>query len=115
MSVARARCLDALPGSGACGASHRGELAPPKPPTYQTSKGLAAAAASLRCLVDALVDLGNLLDPVVPFLVFHLQDVVEGPVKMVRDIRYLAGDLLQRVAYDSPSAVAPVPMSTWNS
>ena len=50
-----------------------------------------------------------------PFAVLHLQDVVEGPVKVVRDVRYLAGDLLQRVAYDSPSAVAPVPMSTWNS
>src|SRR5438105_10005291 len=106
-------CLDPAPAAPPT----RGELAPPKPPNCKTEnlERLAAAAASLRCLVDALVDLGNLLDPVVPFLVFHLQDVVEGPVKMVRDIRYLAGDLLQRVAYDSPSAVAPVPMSTWNS
>src|SRR3954470_2907402 len=74
-----------------------------------------AAARALGRLVDALVDLGDLLDPHVALLVFHLEDVVHAPVKMVRDIGYLAGDLFQRVAYDSPNAVAPDPMSTWNS
>src|SRR5262249_43389853 len=80
--------------------------------TLQTRSALAGA---LGGVVDALVDLGDLLDPHVALLVLHLQDVVHAPVKMVRDVGYLAGDLVQRVAYDSPSAVAPVPMSTWNS
>src|SRR3954454_15905372 len=79
-----------------------------------SERRLAIAGAFGR-LVDALVDLGDLLDPHVALLVLHLEDVVHAPVKMVRDIGYLAGDLVQRVAYDSPSAVAPVPMSTWNS
>src|ERR1700693_3869355 len=80
-----------------------------------SERGLAAAAGTLGGLVDPLVDLGDLLDPHVPLLVLHRQDVVHAPVKVVRDVGYLAGDLVQRVAYDSPRAVAPVPMSTWNS
>src|SRR2546423_5134398 len=83
---------------------------------YRHSKrSLAAAARALGRLVDAPVDLGDLLDPHVALLVLHLQDVVHAPVKVVRDVGYLAGKFVQRVAYDSPSAVAPVPMSTWNS
>src|SRR3954449_13559872 len=79
------------------------------------SKRRLAAARALGRLVDALVDLGDLLDPHVALLVLHLEDVVHAPVKVIRDVGYLAGHLVQRVAYDSPSAVAPVPMSTWNS
>src|SRR5690242_18062676 len=69
----------------------------------------------LRRFVDLLVDLADLLDPHVPLVVLHLEDVVHVPVEVIGDVGYLAGELVQRVAYDSPSAVAPVPMSTWNS
>ena len=62
-----------------------------------------------------MVDIAHFLDPHVALLVLHRKDLLEAPVEVIGDIRYLAGDALQRVAYDSPSAVAPVPMSTWNS
>jgi hypothetical protein len=48
-------------------------------------------------------------------VVLHIQDLVDPPVEVVGDVGYLTGELVQRVAYDSPSEVAPVPMSTWNS
>src|SRR5207302_3467692 len=83
--------------------------------TRHSKRSLAAAALALGRLVDAPVDLGDLLDPRVALLVLHREDVVHAPVKVVRDVGYLAGELVQRVAYDSPSAVAPVPMSTWKS
>src|ERR1700730_2615715 len=73
------------------------------------------AGRPLRSLVDLPVDLADLPDPHVALLVLHLEDVVHRPVKVIRDVGYLAGELVQRVAYDSPSAVAPVPMSTWKS
>jgi len=49
-------------------------------------------------LVDLLVDLGDLLDPNVPLAVFHLEDVVERPVEMIGDVRYLLVQLVQGVA-----------------
>ncbi len=47
---------------------------------------------------------------------FHFQNIVERPMQVISDISYLAGQLLLRVAYDSPGALAaPVPMSIWKS
>src|SRR5437870_4696507 len=77
--------------------------------------GRSAFGGGLRGFVDLLVDLADLLDPHVPLVVLHVEDVVHVPVEVIGDVRYLAGELVQRVAYDSPSAVAPVPMSTWHS
>src|SRR5882762_9632931 len=74
-----------------------------------------AARVALRGFVDLAVDVADLPDPHVALLVLHGQDVLDAPVEVIGDVRYLAGELVQRVAYDSPSAVAPVPMSTWNS
>src|SRR6266849_5504625 len=69
----------------------------------------------LRGFVDLLVDLADLLDPHMPLVVLHLEDVVHVPVEVIGDVGYLACELVQRGAYDSPRAVAPLPMSTWNS
>src|SRR5688500_99618 len=69
----------------------------------------------LRRVVDALVDLGDLFDPRVALAVLHLEQILERPVHVVSDIRYLPGELLQGVARYSPTPVPPVPMSTLNS
>ena len=45
-------------------------------------------------------------------LVLHLEDLLEGPVEVISEVRYLPGQLFQGVAYDSPTVAAPVPMST---
>src|SRR5439155_17780386 len=83
--------------------------------TRHSKRSLASAARALGRLVDAPVDLGDLLDPHVALLVLHREDVVHAPVKVVRDVCYFAGELVQRVAYDSPNTVPPVPLSTWRS
>lgn|GEM_PF-6742773 len=57
------------------------------------SRALAGTA-----LVDFLVDLGNLTNPHLPFLVFHVEDVVYRPMEMISDIRYLLIQLIQGVA-----------------
>jgi hypothetical protein len=66
-------------------------------------------------LIDPVIDITHLLNPHVPFLVLHGEDLFERPMEVVRNVGYLAGDAFQRVANYSPSAVAPVPISTWNS
>ena len=66
-------------------------------------------------LVDPGVDLADLPNPQMALVVLHIQDLVDPPVEVVGDVGYLTGELVQRVAYDSPTEVAPVPMSTWNS
>ncbi len=55
--------------------------------------GLSAAA-----FVDFPVDFGNLADPDLSFLVFHVEDVVYRPMEVVSDIRYLLIQLIQGVA-----------------
>lgn len=42
----------------------------------------------------------------------HIENIIERPVKMICYVGYLLVNLLQGVAYDSPSAV---PISTSNS
>lgn len=58
-------------------------------------------------LVDLLVDLGDLLDPYLALPVFHVQDLVRGPVEVVCDVSYLLVQLVQGVAYDSPTLNSP--------
>ena len=62
--------------------------------------------------IDFLVNFGNLANPDLAFLVFHIKDVVYRPVKMISDIRYLLIQFIQGVAQYPPR---PVPMSTSNS
>ncbi len=59
--------------------------------------------------VDLAVDFRNLAHPDLALFVFHIEDIFERPVKMVRDISYLLVQPLQGVAQDSPSEL---PMST---
>ena len=59
---------------------------------------LAGRSLTGAAFVDFLVDLGNLADPDLPFLVFHVEYVVYRPVKMISDIRYLLIQLIQGVA-----------------
>lgn len=46
-----------------------------------------------------------------PLFVLHLQNVVERPVEMVRDISYLLVELVQGVAYDPPEKAVPISTS----
>jgi hypothetical protein len=39
--------------------------------------------------------------------VFHVQDLVRGPVEVVCDVSYLLVQLVQGVAYDSPTLNSP--------
>src|SRR5262245_18095666 len=60
------------------------------------------SSTALARLVDLLVDASDLAKPHVPLLVLHVEDVVEGPVKVVRDVRDLLVKLLARVRGDRP-------------
>ena len=48
--------------------------------------------------VDLGIDFRDLLDPDLSLPVFHLKDLVRGPVKMVGDVSYLLVEPLQGVA-----------------
>src|SRR5688500_5102859 len=87
-----------------------------------------AARLSLAapCFVDLAVHPRDLAKPDVTFFVFHVEDVVEGPVKVVRDVRDFLVKLLARIGSDrrpghpgpdwplppSSASNAPVTMST---
>ena len=43
----------------------------------------------------------------------HREDVINAPMKMVRDIRYLLIDALQGVAYDSPRSAPRSTSKSW--
>src|SRR4029077_1930643 len=76
--------------------------------------------------VDLAVDPRDLAEPDVTFFVFHIEDVIDGPVEVVGDVTNLLVQLLARVCSDRrpghpgpdwplpPSSVikAPVTMST---
>src|SRR4051812_42364257 len=76
--------------------------------------------------VDLAVDARDLAKPRVALFVFHVEDVIDGPVEMVGDVTNLLVQLLARVCSDRrpghpgpdwplpPSSVikAPVTMST---
>ncbi len=81
--------------------------------------------SAATCFVDLAVDPRDLSKPDVPFFVFHVEDVVDRPVKVVRDVRDLLVELLARIGSDRrpgypgpdwplpPSVInAPVTMST---
>jgi len=62
----------------------------------------------LECLslcgrVHALVDAGDLLDPVAPVAVLHAQNLLHGPVEVIRDVGYLLLELLEGVADYPPT------------
>ena len=63
-------------------------------------------------LVYLPVDLGDLTNPDLPLPVFHVEDIVDGPMEVVGDVGYLLVDLFQGVAQYPPK---PVPISTSNS
>src|SRR5690242_9591279 len=81
---------------------------------------------STSSFVDLAVDSSNLAEPHVTFFVLHVEDVVDRPMKVVRDVSNLLVQLLARVRSDRrpghpgpdwplpPSSVsrAPVTMST---
>ena len=46
-------------------------------------------ASSFPGLIDLFVDRRDLTDPRLALFVFHLQDVIERPVEVVRNVRYL--------------------------
>ena len=53
---------------------------------------------------EPLVDLADLLHPLVPLGVFQVQDRFERPVEMVGDVRYLLVQTVRGVADYSPPA-----------
>ncbi len=65
----------------------------------------------LPSAADLPVDLANLLDPAATVRVLQPQDILQRPVKMVRDVGYLLVEAFQGVAYDSPM---PATVSTSN-
>ena len=65
----------------------------------------------LPCLVDLLVNLRDLFDPRLSLFVLHVEDLIERPMKVVSDVRYLLVQAIQGVAYDSPT---PPPVSISN-
>src|ERR1700690_2574433 len=81
--------------------------------------------ASTR-FVDLAVDPRDLAKPDVTFFVFHVEDVVDGPMEVIRDVTNFLIELLARISSDRrpgypgpawplpPSSVikAPVTMST---
>jgi hypothetical protein len=56
--------------------------------------------------VQPAIDLGDLLDPLPALPVFQMQDVVQRPVKVIRDVGYLLVQAIKGVAYDSPPRFA---------
>jgi hypothetical protein len=56
-------------------------------------------------LVDLLIDVRDLFDPNLSLFMFHGQYVVNGPMEVVSNIRYLLVDALQGVADYSPRSV----------
>ena len=77
---------------------------------HDHARGLPATTELLAGLVDFLVDVGNLLDPNLPFFVLHSEHLIERPMKVVTDVRYLLVQAIQGVAYDSPRS-PPVSIS----
>ncbi len=59
---------------------------------------LAAAAG----FVDLAVDARDLTQPDVPLVVLHVQDVVERPMEVIRNVGYLLVQLIQGVARYPP-------------
>ena len=89
--------------------------------------GRANALVLLAGGVDLAVDARDLAEPDVTLLVFHVEDGVLRPVKVIRDVRDLLVELLAGIGGDrrpdypggrpSPPSVigAPLTMSTSNS
>lgn len=57
---------------------------------------------SLPGFVNFRVDIGDFFDPQLPLLMLHIENLVERPMKVVRNVRYLLSQALHGVAYNSP-------------
>ncbi len=75
-----------------------------------SESGEDGASPLLAGLIDFLIDIGNLLDPNLPFFVLHAEHLIERPMKVVTDVGYLLVQAVQGVAYDSPRS-PPVSIS----
>ena len=53
-------------------------------------------------LVDLFIDFRDLIDPDLALAVLHVEAIIDAPMEVVGDVRYLLVDALQGVAYDSP-------------
>ncbi len=53
-------------------------------------------------LIDLFIDFRDFFNPNLTLSVLHRQDVIDGPMEMIRDVRYLLVNAFQGVAYDSP-------------
>src|SRR5688500_4697205 len=62
---------------------------------------------------QALVDRADLLYPPAAIAVLQVEDVPQGPVKVIGDEGYLLVELIERVAYDPPAS-PEAPTSTSN-
>lgn len=74
---------------------------------------LAPGGLRLQFLSQLAVDLVDLLDPLPSVEVLQLQDVPQGPVKVVGDERYLLLELCQGVAGDSPNGLGSTSTSKY--
>src|SRR5438445_1425578 len=107
-------------GSSAAGYTPGGRISLTALIVVRSSSGSLLPTYSLTALpgfVDLFVDPRNFTQPDMPLVVLHVQDVVERPVKVIRDVGYLLVNLLQGVACYPPWPAAPPPprRSTSNS
>lgn len=61
------------------------------------------------------VDVRDLIDPPPPLCVLELENVVERPVKVVREIGYLLVQAFRGVAYDPPNSTKSTSCFDWQS
>ena len=75
---------------------------------------LRLSVRSVAPTAKAPIDLADLLNPLVPLGVLQIQNVIERPVEMIGDIRYLLVQRLRGVARYSPagSVASPIPSSS---
>src|SRR5262249_6518996 len=64
-------------------------------------------------LVPPLVDASDLLDPSLPFAVFHPHDLVVGPVQVVGEVRSLFAQPRRGVARPPPRLAVSTSKSPW--
>lgn len=67
----------------------------------------------LAGFVNLFVDVRDLFDPDLPLSMLHGQDVFNGPMEVIGDVRYLLVDALQGVADYSPKSVPKSNSYVW--
>ena len=69
-------------------------------PDYLTNR------LSTSRFIEPAIDISNFFDPPLPFGVFEIENLSQGPVKVISDIGYLLVQAFEGVAYDCPPRFA---------